>query len=90
MNTSLATGRPLCVSGAIVEWTLSIDLLLFMEEVQMINAENSRPKALEVCASIQIHQSGYQDCCQFRTPNLPCTGFYFDWLIWIGAYTLNA
>ena len=55
MNTSLDTGRPLCVSGAIVEWTLSIDLLLFMEEVQMINAENSRPKALEVCTSIQIH-----------------------------------
>ena len=90
MNTSLDTGRPLCVSGAIVDWNLSINLLLFMEEVQMNNAVNSRPKALEVCASIQIHQSAYQDCCQFRTPNLPCTGFYIDWLIWIEAHTLNA
>ena len=55
MNTSLDTGRPLCVSGAIVDWNLSIDLLLFMEEVRMNNAVNSWPKALEVCALIQIH-----------------------------------
>ena len=90
MNTSLDTGRSLCVSGTIVDWNLSINLLLFMEEEQMNNAVNSQPKALEVCGSIQIHQSAYRDCCQFRTPNLPCTDFYIDWLIWIEAHTLNA
>ena len=58
MNTSVDTGRPLCVSGAIVDWNLSINLLFFMEEVQevqMNNAVNSWPKAPEVCMSIQIH-----------------------------------
>ena len=86
MNTSLDTGKPLCVSGAIVDWNLSIDLLLFMEEVQMNNAVNSRPKPREVCASIQIHQSAY---CSEPQP-YPVQVFCTDWLIWIEAHTLNA
>ena len=43
----------------------------------MINAENSRPKALEVCASIQIqkiHQSAYRDRCK----NLCGAGLGFE------------
>ena len=48
MNTSLDTGRPLCVSGAIVDWNLSIDLLLQ-------RGKFSTKGTKEVCTSIQIH-----------------------------------
>ena len=87
---SLDTGWPPSVSGAIVDWNLSIHLLLFIKEVQMINTVNSRPKAFEVFMSIQIYQSAYHDCRQLRTPTLPCTGFYADWWIWIDRHTSNA
>ena len=38
--------------------------------------QNSQPKAFEVCASIQIHQSAYRDRWQFKTTTLPRTGMF--------------
>ena len=57
--------------------------------------QKSQPKAFEVCASIQIHQSAYRDRWQFKTTTLPRTGMfvwsrYADWWIWIDAHTSNA
>ena len=48
----------------------------------------TQPKAFEVCASIQIHQSAYHDRWQFETTTLPHTGMfvwsrYADW--WLGT-----
>ena len=50
------------------------------------SVQNSRPKAFEVCTSIQIHQSAYRDRWQFRTTTLPR---YADWWILIDAHTSN-
>ena len=55
--------------------------------------QKSQPKAFEVCASIQIHQSAYRDRWQFKTITLPRTGMfvwslYADWWIWIDAFTV--
>ena len=57
--------------------------------------QKSQPKAFEVCASIQIHQSAYHD-----QTNIPVRGrvvvlncqrsWYADWWIWIDAHTSNA
>ena len=54
--------------------------------------QKTQPKAFEVCASIQIHQSAYHDRWQFKTTTLPRTGMfvwsrYTDWWIWIDAQT---
>ena len=38
--------------------------------------QKSQPKAFEVCASIQIHQSAYRDRWQFKTTTLPRTGMF--------------
>ena len=38
--------------------------------------QKSQPKAFEVCALIQIHQSAYRDCWQFKTTTLPRTGMF--------------
>ena len=57
--------------------------------------QKTQPKAFEVCASIQIHQSAYHD-----QTNIPVRGrvvvlncqrsWYADWWIWIDAHTSNA
>ena len=57
--------------------------------------QKSQPKAFEVCASIQNHQSAYRD-----QTNIPVRGRvvvlncqrsrYADWSIWINAHTSNA
>ena len=58
--------------------------------------QKSQPKAFEVCASIQIHQSAYRDRWQFKTTTLPRTGRFVwsryaaDWWIWIAVHTSNA
>ena len=57
--------------------------------------QKSQPKAFEVCASIQIHQSAYRDRWQFKTTTLPRTGMfvwsrYADCWIWIDAHNSNA
>ena len=54
--------------------------------------QKTQPKAFEVCASIQIHQSAYRYRWQFKTTTLPRTGMfvwsrYTDWWIWIDAHT---
>ena len=53
--------------------------------------QKTQPKAFELCASIQIHQSTCRDRWQFKTTTLPRTGMfvwsrYADWWIWIDAH----
>ena len=46
--------RPPSVSGAIVDWNLSINLLLFIEEKQMNN------RVAIICAKVQISMQMFQ------------------------------
>ena len=57
--------------------------------------QKSQPKAFEMCASIQIHQSTYRDRWQFKTTTLPSTrrfvwSRYADCRIWMDAHNSNA
>ena len=48
------TDRPPSVSGAIVDWNLGINLLLFVEEKQMNN------RVAIICAKVQISMQMFQ------------------------------
>ena len=57
--------------------------------------QKTQPKAFELCASIQIHQSTCRDRWQFKTTTLPRTGMFVwsrhaDCWIWIDAHNSNA
>ena len=53
-RVSRCTGRPPCVSGAVVDWNLSIDPLFFIEERQM------NITVAIICSKMQILTQMYQ------------------------------